>query len=93
MIQELKSAGLMPYEVAKLLNCGRVSVSHWYHGHHEPHAMIITRLERLSICARHARVAGQLPLKSDVSKADRYPKIQLLLERQRIRHRIGPFLD
>ena len=71
----LKTAGLRPSDVAKLLRISRVAASLWFNGHSQPHRLIEMRVHRLDDAVRSALHSGDLPVSRDVPKAERYDAV------------------
>lgn len=79
MFDIAKEAKLRPSDVARLLDLNRVTVSLWFNGHHRPHKLLISKVEKLLDGIKLAYEAGDLPVSSDLEGAERHTAIQRTL--------------
>ena len=79
-------AKLLPSDLAKVLGVNRCTVSFWFNGRSEPHAMIRAKVEKLLAAIELAVQAGDLPIPHDVRHRER----GLYLNRCLVRHLKAP---
>jgi len=75
------AAGLTPADVAKLLKVSRVTVSLWFNGHSQPHALHANKVQKLLDAIGVAVDAGDLPIPRDASRRDRGDLVRKAVEK------------
>lgn len=75
-----KKAGVRPSDVATLLSVTRVTVSHWFNDHSQPHRILEKRVARLHKAVAEAVKLGKLPVSRDVPRSDRFSTIKRIIE-------------
>lgn len=79
MFEVVKEAGLLPHEVANVLDVSRVTVSLWLNGHTGPHKLLTRRVRHLLDAVRNAVESGELPVPSDLNRRERSSYVKRVL--------------
>lgn len=75
MFEDVKRAGILPGDFAKLARVARPTASAWFNGHAAPHALLSERVDKLLDAIRAALEAQELPLKPGHPRATRRDEI------------------
>ncbi len=74
--ESLKTAGITPGVLAKLVDVSRVTASQWMNGHANPHRLLDNRVNELLKRVDSAVARGLLPLASYPGRRQLYAAIQ-----------------
>jgi len=76
----LQTANILPAHFGRFFGYGRVSVSHWVHGHTVPHSLHSVKVFRDLRAVHTALAIGDAPV-ADTPKKDRYERTERALKR------------
>jgi hypothetical protein len=77
--EPLKTAGITPGTLAKLLGVSRVTASQWMNGHANPHKLLTNRVERFLRMVALALEHKLLPLPAYPGRKNVFPSISSAL--------------
>lgn len=81
MFEDVKRAGILPGDFAKLARVARPTASAWFNGHAAPHALLSDRVNILLDAVRAALEAQELPLKPGHPRATRREEITRIVSK------------
>lgn len=79
MFEQAKQVGIRPYDVARLLDLNRITVSLWFNHHSTPHKLLRDRVAKLLDAISSAVDAGDLPVSQDIRRKDRNDAVHNVL--------------